>query len=297
MAAATDLAVLQSLIQITRRCCRSDIGAGIRTIAEHAGVSVSTAWRAMRRLAEAGWVKQVDKSCGAEAAIWRIRVAKMATDRPETILRDRKACNRLFHVDPCDPKGRRGGRTYPAPFFDHDLFRSRGLGKTKARIYALLVSPLTARQIADTLCYKYTSNVRVHLRRLGGHGLVLRLEDGRYERGAADLDALAVKLGVKGTGERQRARHDIERASYRRWLNAFHHWRQTGEIVDPESGEILGRQRLASKRARMNNFRQRVSLIRATRTEVGDCSPDDPHQSDRLSRDIDRSHSGSEPTA
>jgi DNA-binding transcriptional ArsR family regulator len=279
IAASTDLSVLLFLAELTRRSGKPDIGIAVRTLAEHARVAPSTASNSLNRLARAGWIGLVRRAKGEAASIWRIQVPVGGLDRTRTLLHDQRTCDRLSTVDPCYPGGSRAGSFRSAPPFDHDLFRTRGLGKSKGRIYTLLADPMTARQIAEALGYKDARNVRIHLLALAGKHLISRLADGRYERCKADLDAMAEGLGVKGASERQRARHVTERANFKRWRDAFEHWRRCGEIIDAESGEILAYQPIPSKHSRMHSFRRLVLLIRMTRSGVGDRNPDDQHQS------------------
>ena len=172
--------------------------------------------------------------------------------------------------DPCLSRGDRAGLSRSVPPFDHDLFRcGKGLGPTKGRIYSLLVRSMTTDEIAKEMDYKHTRNATLHLRVLGREGLVHRLGHGRYERTDVDLDSVAARRGVLGTSARQSARHRMERMRWRRWSNAFEHWRRSGEVVDPETGEVLDTQEIPGKRgARMRAFRYRVISICATRLEM-----------------------------
>jgi hypothetical protein len=145
------------------------------------------------------------------------------------------------------------------PSFEHDLFRwGKGLGFAKGRVYSELTVPMTTQQLAQTFGYKNARNVRMHLRVLTRAGLVRRLADGRYERGNADLDAVAARLGVLGASDRQRERHRMEQANWWRWSRAFSHWLQTGEVTDPETAELLEVGALPSKYATIRAFRLRV---------------------------------------
>jgi hypothetical protein len=264
VAATTDLAVLRFLIEVTRQSCKTEVGAAVRTVAEKARVAISTVSCSLRRLVAAGWVTRVTRAKGGSAAIWHIRVPKTWADRTQTLPSDREACDRLYVFDPRGPKGSRADVCRPVPSFDHDLFRWRGLGKSKGRIYALLAVPLRTSQIASALHYRDAGNARVHLRVLVKKELVKRGADGCYARTDADLDALAAQLGVKGSSDRQKARHRVERESWRRWSQAFEHWRRTGQIIDPETGEMLESQEVPNRNVKMHTFRQRVLVIRAT---------------------------------
>jgi hypothetical protein len=132
---------------------------------------------------------------------------------------------------------------------------------------------MTADEIAKAMDYKHTRNATLHLHVLTKESLIRRLSDGRYERTNVDLDAVAERHGVLGAQARQRARHCKERVHWKGWYSAFEHWRQTGEVVDPETGEILDSQEIPGKRVRMRTFRQRVLCIRARRLEGTEAPP------------------------
>jgi DNA-binding transcriptional ArsR family regulator len=265
---ATDLKVLHVLCKISRQCCKTVFSASARQVGENARVDEGTASRSKRRLVSAGWLEKVNAERGARAATWRLRIPTDIADRDATIRHASRAGDGLMKIDPCFTRGDRAGLACSAPPFDHDLFRWGGLGPTKGRIYSLLALSMTAGEIAKTLAYKHTRNVRLHLHELAKEGLVHRLDDGRYERTDVDLDGVAARRGVLGASARQSARHRVERVTWRRWSNAFEHWRRSGEVVDPETGEVLESQELPGKRAAMRVFRYRILSIRATRLEM-----------------------------
>jgi DNA-binding transcriptional ArsR family regulator len=276
-AALTDLVVLQILLQIARRCLKTDFSAAVREIGLCARRHEATVWRSLHRLVKGGWLERVTPARGTHAAIWRLRIPFHRADRDATIPHAERAGDCVLQSDPCLIRGDRAGSSRSVLPFDHDLFRCQGLGPTKGRIYSLLAVPMTAEEIAKVFSYKQTRNATLHLRVLGREGLVRRLGDGRYERTDVDLDAVAARRGVLGTSARQSARHRMERVRWRRWSNAFERWRRSGEVVDPETGEILECQELPGKRATMRVFRYRVFSIRATRLEMTEA----PRQSQR----------------
>jgi hypothetical protein len=289
IAAATDLKVLQSLFEIVRPCCKAVFDGSARQVGERARVDLVTASRSMRRLVAGGWLEQISRARGVRPATWRLRVPSDRTDRSATIRHAEGAGNGLLKIDPCFARGDRADLIRSAPSFDHDLFRcGKGLGPIKGRIYSLLAVSMTPREIAKTLAYKYTRNVTLHLQVLAREGLVRRRDDGRYERSDVDLDAIAARLGVLGAREKQRARHRAERAEWCRWYNAFVHWRQTGEIIDPKTGEILEIQDIPGKRARMRAFRYRVLSIRARRVEVREARLQSASEPCDLAREVIR---------
>jgi DNA-binding transcriptional ArsR family regulator len=265
----SNLRVLRSLFKVSEQCCKEIFSASVRQVSELARVHEGTASRSLGRLVAAGWLEKVSLSRGTSAATWRLQIPTHIADRNASIQRARRAGDGLSQIDPCLTRDDRAGSSRSAPPFDHDLFRWGGLGPTKGRIYSLLLVSMTADEIAKAMDYKHTRNATLHLHVLTKEGLIRRLSDGRYERTNVDLDAVAERHGVLGARARQRARHCEERVHWKRWYSAFESWRQTGEIVDPETGEVLDTQEIPGKRgARMRAFRYRILSIRATRLEM-----------------------------
>ena len=63
------------------------------------------------------------------------------------------------------------------------------------------------------------------------------------------------KAKKMGAGDRQRARHRAERWHWRRWSNAFEHWQESGQVVNPETGEKLECQGIPGKRTTRRNLK------------------------------------------
>jgi predicted ArsR family transcriptional regulator len=268
IAKTTDLKVLhQALLEFLKQSSKAVFGASARQVGEYARVDRATASRSLGRLVAAGWLEKVTPAQGKSAATWRFRMPTDRADRNATIQHAERAGNGLLQTDPCFSGGDRADLSRSVPPFDHDLFRcGKGLGPTKGRIYSLLAVSTTAAEIAKTFGYNHIRNVRLHLHELAKEGLVHRLDDGRYQRAGVDLDGVAARRGVLGARERQRVRHLVEREKWRHWSNAFEHWRQTGQIIDPDTAELLESQDIPGRRARMRAaFRYRVLSIRASR--------------------------------
>ena len=258
-AKATDRLVLNALIGISGRCYKEDFGASVREVALLARLHESTASRSLHRLKNCGWVQKTKPALGEKAAVWRLQEPRRATDQRATNILAEKEGDRLFHADPFFSRGDRAGLPRLVAPFVHDVFRWRtGLGAIRGQIYALLSVPLRAREIASALGFKHTRNVRIHLKTLANHGLVRRGFDCRYERGDAQPDAVAAQLGVLGACEKQAARYKRDRDRFRRLERACEHWKKTGEVVDPETGEVLGVDAKPSTRAGRAVFRRRV---------------------------------------
>jgi DNA-binding MarR family transcriptional regulator len=264
---STDLMVIQVLLNIVVRCCKTEFGASVREVADGAHVSSATALRSLRRLADAGWLEKIAPARGERSTVWRLRVPPETGDQNATIIRALREGKGLSQPDPFFGRGDRAGSPRLVAPVPHDVFRwGKGLGAIKGRIYTLLERPLTATEIATLLQYKYVRDVRVHLRRLLDQGLVRRRPDLRFERCDGNLNEVAERLGVLGANERQRAQHAEERSSYHRWCELFERWKDHGEIVDPDTGEILATESIPHKRTPISIFRQRVLLLRSSRT-------------------------------
>lgn len=260
--ATCDREVLHAVIGISLSCAKTELDLPVRQVALLARVSERTAARSVKRLAIAGWLERIAPAKGKRAAIWRIGVPEARPDREGTLSPASKEGNRLCTDDPFSVEVGRAGSARSVPSFDHDLFRRTGIGFAKGRIYALLEFPMNARDIASALSYKNVRNARIHLGALLRDGLVLRSPDGDYRRSPRNLDAAAQDLGVLGATESQRERYRQQSDNWGRWCDAFDHWRQTGEVVDPDTGEILETQSAPHKRTSMPSFRLRVLVLR-----------------------------------
>jgi DNA-binding MarR family transcriptional regulator len=215
---ANALKVLGALSEIGRRCFKDVIAASERDVADLTNITAPTAGKALKRLTKLGWLDQVEGARGQKAATWRLRIPSPARRIEATHSgRAEKASDRVEHSDPCSTGGR-VAPSRPAASFRHDLFRSSkgGLGPVKGRAYAILTSPMTSKEIARALGLKYPRNGMLHVQVLVREGLVRRLPDRRYQRASADLDEIAARRGVLGTGERQRQQHHEDRQRWRR---------------------------------------------------------------------------------
>lgn len=179
---ATDRAVVLGAIQIAMAKGNTRFNASVHQLADAANVGVKGAFKATERLRD--WLELVELGRGTRASTWQLRV------RDGNPLCPRKDSSEGFH----------GAR------FDSDVFRWEGLGKSLERVYALLGdSPLSASELA-MLLEVTAGTIRRHLRTLESHGLAVRLLDG-WCRGTADLEDVAVTLGVDNRGYQQRLQH------------------------------------------------------------------------------------------
>lgn len=253
----TDLMVLAALLQIAERSAKLGVGASVREIAEIAQTSPATVSRALRRLRSAGWLQRVAEALHWRPAVWLPTIPEhLEAGRDQILAAGREGTvpegNVFFHDDD------RAGFTRPIAGYPHEVFRRVGLGPTKGRIYALLKTPMSAKQVANNLQYKHVRNVQVHLRSLAAAGLIRRDSKGRFHRSDASLDEIAKRLGVLGENERHRRLHQTERAQFRRWCEKLAHYKNTGEVIDPETGELLFSTTTTATPATMHRFHRLV---------------------------------------
>lgn len=295
--ATNALKALGALCEIGQRCFKGVIAASEREVADLTDISAPTAGKALKRLARRGWLEQVERARGRNAATWRLRIPSSA---PGIELshsgRAEKASDRVKHFDPCSTGGR-VAPSRPAAPFRHDLFRSSkgGLGPVKGRVYAILVSPMPSKEIAGTLGLKYQRNAMLHVEVLVREGLVRRLPDSRYQRTAADLDEIADRRGVLGAGERQRERHHEDRQRWRRWCDSLDHYQKTGEVVAPDTGVLLERLPIPGQRPKMGAFRLVVSsygLSEIRESSGGGLSPNSGSTNGRLTSTVATTRKG-----
>ena len=255
----TDLQGLQALLEIAARSCKEIFGAAVREIAEIARISESAAWQSLQRLSRDGWIQKVTRGDAHHPDTWRLLIPA-----GYSVGQDATAARKEGHGSSIGAFAR-GGRT-PVPSFEHDLFRrGKGLGFSKGRLYVVLKTPMRAEEIAQVLGYEDARNVRLHLSKMLKLGLVHRRDDGRYERGDADLDVLATRLGVAEASDKDRTRHLRERQAWRKRIAAFEHWTQTGTVVDPETGEFLGQTDIPHRGVKRRSFNAVLAIERARR--------------------------------
>ncbi len=200
-AGATDRAVLLGLLATAERLGRMEFDCSIRGIADEAAVGVKGAHGAIRRLR--AWVRVVELGAGTRATRWRLEQSR--GQHTGSVLRGTDVSCR-------DDRGGHVGNARR-----HDAFRWTGLGKSKLRVYELLGSdPVGSSEIATTLGIE-ARTARRHLHRLEAFDLAHCVLDGWVLAGA-DLDQVAVELGVAGDGERQREKHAVHSGERRKWL-------------------------------------------------------------------------------
>ena len=234
----SDRAVYLAHCAIAYRVGRATYQAGVRELAERAGVALETAHKANRRLVDAGHVVFEHGSFATAAAVYALRRDNAST---------------LPHVSP------RGGvyQVCPLDTLSHDAFRSvrrvrvknvdrartlkeiadgdkagtlevdvnPRLGKSAAHVWAVLRDNpgLSVAELAELT----GRNVKTVARAIGrmarivdaDSGEVMRLveSDGDGWRAVeVDLDAIARAIGTAGAADRQRKTHAQQRAGFAR---------------------------------------------------------------------------------
>jgi DNA-binding transcriptional ArsR family regulator len=202
---ASDYVTLLAHIEIAQEKGKLNYHAGVRDVAQYAGLGRATVSRANRRLRESGWLRLVK----GRADRWDGRAFEWELCIPET----------------CDAIGTlispTGGCVESVPVTSSDIWRWKGrgdgggLGKTAYRVWsACRLSPLTTAELAEHFGVTVRTTER-HLEALREHDLVEKLPDGRWEASDPDHESLARMLGVLGQGERQARQDLIHREGYR----------------------------------------------------------------------------------
>lgn len=202
---STDRAVFLAHTEIARAAGALTYAASVRRLAELAGVNAMTAVRANRRLVAAGTVAYDTAHIGTLASLYTLAgVMRRAYTSSQS------ECVEVYAL-----------RTT----ITADAFRYRGLGKAALEVWTHLQAQpgMTAGELT-TATGRNRSTVNRALARMArlvdpASGEVLRLveRDGDGWRAVtADLEAVARAVGTTGTGTRQRAKHDGERAGFRR---------------------------------------------------------------------------------
>lgn len=197
-------AVMLAHCAIAYRAGALTYAASLRRLAELAGVGCPAAYRANRRLMEAGLVTFEHGHFGTAAAAYAL--GEVQSDNTSS----RTPCGEVLSLCPSS-----------------DAWRYRGLGKSAAHVWGMLrENPgATVAELADATG-KRVSTVRRVIDRMtrivdpeSGEVLTLVEADGDGWRAVeADLDAIARAIGTAGTGERQKAQHTADRE---RWRSAI----------------------------------------------------------------------------
>ncbi|MFE9098932.1 HTH domain-containing protein [Streptomyces sp. NPDC007264] len=208
--AVVDSLVLEFYHQEATRRRRVRVYLPVRTIAEKVGVSRATAARAVKRLAEAGWLVETQRrELVSHANEYRLTVPPAAqavlhsetqgrspsTGREDCVSSRNRPLHQAMHTS------------------GEDIFLL--LGKHCALLYASLKDQrMTVRQLAESTGVHRTTAWR-HLKNLRGLGLAAEA-DGLWTRTDKRLGDAAKEAGAVGMKEQRRFRHELEKAH---WLS------------------------------------------------------------------------------
>ena len=187
-----DRAVYLAHLAIVERCAQQPHGASVRELAELAGTHWSTASKANHRLIDAGLLELAEPAKATYSA-------KYSLAGPKRNSQSHVGVDRLLPFGPA-----------------HDLFRWQGLNKSAQEVLTALSDrgALTVKELV-ALTGRGRRTINRKLKAMFAEGLVEPLGGGVWCMVAgfdpADLDDVAVRLGVAGIGERQRQRHAQER--------------------------------------------------------------------------------------
>lgn len=202
---ASDLAVLEAVLDIAARANTVEPTASERQLAEGAGVTRPTAAAALRRLRLAGWLRRLKSGHGVNASSWRLHSppdpCPQVKPLPATPVEDSSglSCVHVPHAN--------------------DAARFRALGHRAPRLLALLSTrPQKVSELAQAACL-HRNRVAYWLKKAAALGVVVRLDTGQWTTGANATDtglrAVAKACGTLGDGERQRELHAEQRLNYR----------------------------------------------------------------------------------
>jgi DNA-binding IscR family transcriptional regulator len=215
---ASRRSILTALTYLTLQTGKRTVAASIRDLALMAGLGRSTAQRALRALAEAGFITCVAIADAGNAAEWRV-TWRLSTAHgtvgsqplnnpapPAALFAHRAELVALLEDELADQR--------------HDLFTRPGLGHLAGRLYATLGQhpSLTVDSAAQILgaSTRHTATILSRLRR---HRLVKTHTDG-WARAARDFrDTAARTLGVLGILVDRAHRYQAEREVWA-WWNA-----------------------------------------------------------------------------
>lgn len=205
-AGPADAAILLAFCKLVRQVGQLAVSPGVRLLAESAGVTRSTAARAVQRLERDGWLALHQAAVGVLAAAYQIQVPVRAPQGgaglASQLRRTARDLERLCAV------------------LAHDVSTSAGLGRYAGAVLARIATgSRTVEELAGGTGLALRT-VRRHLARLDGLGLADRAVRGRDLTDTA-FDELAQALGAQGTVARRRELHADERLAWR-WLTADH---------------------------------------------------------------------------
>ncbi len=194
-AAAADYAVLTALLNIGQRLKSNRFPVSQRELTEQAGLgSRNTASAALQRLEKRGLVKVDSSSQPQHVWLNLCSIAPVSSSHPRPYIKNGSEL-----------------------LVSHDAFRS---SNAMFRIYNIIGQGEPSRGTLVESTGLHRSTVVRNLKRLCSLGLVDEDTNGRFTvNTSADFDEVAQQLGNSGAGERQRERHERERADFQARTN------------------------------------------------------------------------------
>lgn len=205
---AVDRAVLDELHRIALHSLQVNVGASIRTLAQRLPVGKEAVRRAVLRLAQEGWIRQVEPAAGVAAAVWSID--------PDGVFHSRATSTRPLGGPAPLRRQLLEAATTAQRCTNHDAFTSHGLGYSAGRTYAALL-PLTRGSTVPQLALltgTTPEHCRSSLERLALAGAAWCLDGRWHAREAGVLDAIAAEHGVTGTLAERAWRYQAEQATW-----------------------------------------------------------------------------------
>ena len=198
---STDRAVYLAHVEIAYRAGRMTYAASSRELAERSGTTRATATKATKRLDKKRLIQKINSGDRVNAAEYRLR--------------------KNIQSDP-HPIEREWGNLYA-----FDAFRFMGLGRSAAAVWECLREhgPRSPKELAQRTG-RSVETVRRVLKRMArlvnlatNQPIPMVMREGKLWRALdVDLDEVAMVVGTDGDGEKQRTRHQMERADHRYWI-------------------------------------------------------------------------------
>ncbi len=196
-------AVFLAHVEIAEHVGRITYQAGVRELAERAGIGIHAVSNANKRLIDAKLIETVKESTSTLATAWKLNSSVARGNTP-------------LHLE---VQG-----VFPLATSSHDVFRHSGLGKCAAQIWAVLQyskEPMRASEIADgTGRHRITvHNVLTRMLELGmvycemaKSGVVWSVVT------TVNFDEIAKELGTDGLGQQQCDKHRAQREAQHEYI-------------------------------------------------------------------------------
>ncbi|MGN6243884.1 MAG: helix-turn-helix domain-containing protein [Motilibacteraceae bacterium] len=218
----SDRAVLDAFLDDAGHWAEEGVPASVRRLAERAGLTSSTAARALHRLTRDGWLAPVTPTSGLQAATYRPAVpprlsAGQGTGQAASLRQSVQGPS--WDTNPAPPTTT--ALATVVAIQSHDVFTRDGLGRYAAAVYTALTPGAATPAALAARTGLNVRTVRRHLHRLAAAGLVQASTTQWHARELDGLDDAAGALGVTGVVARRADTHAAERDTYRWRLADF----------------------------------------------------------------------------